>query len=235
MRQYEHSSKNNYLECKTIRKNQSKFINATAAASFSLLCLGEAAAIKLNKKIPEDQKKFMIPQALSEGALNVGIMLSVSTLFRQIGSRLVTNAKVLPKDLPKDIKNPEILKKIIKTFDYNDLKHLSNKGLTQDVFKRVKSFHNGMTTLTGPFAGLLIAQNVMIPIVINKFAAWYRENYYKKHNFTDKTSMDLAVKKSNKFPAFKATTTFAKFTQNSAYYKNNYPQLSALNNIKLGK
>ncbi len=207
-------------------KNPATFMNVTTAACFSYLCLGEAVAIQTNKNIPEKQKKFMVPQAICEGLLNVGIILSVSTALQKMGSKLVQKGLILPKGLPENFKKPEFLTKIIKAESFETLKL---KGLKRETYDLVRNFKDGIATITGPLVGLFTALNVLSPIGTNKMAKLFKDK--TDQNELSKNSdrnLNILVKQSlnlnniDKMPAFKRNhrlDVFAAFTNKSLYFK----------------
>ena len=212
---------------KKYEKNPSTFMNVTTAACFSLLCVGEAFAIMTNKNIPEKQKHFMVPQALGEGALNVGIILGVSTALQKFGSSLVKQGKIIPRLLPKSIKDPKIIAQIIDAKELSDLAHSNIKGLNQKVFDRVKSFHKGAASVAGPLTGLFLAQNILIPALTNKFAAKYsREMQKKELQHTKEIKADFTpvatIRNNSTVPAFQSMSRrinpYSAFSRTSAYY-----------------
>lgn len=212
------------------KKNPSRFLNVTTAATFSILSAGEAIAIKNNDHIPDEQKKFMVPQAICEGLINVGIILSLSTALTKLGSKLVKKGRILPAQLPDSIKSGEKITEILKLKDFKDAASKNIKDLTETSFNTIKAFHTGITTIAGPLIGLFTAQNIINPILTNKFASWYRKKC-KEQN-----SIKLARKESPIIPALRLSdeikihpsfsssmqkpNPYSFFANNSLYYNN---------------
>lgn len=203
------------------RKHPSNFLNVTTAATFSILSLGEAVAISSNKNIPDEQKKFMVPQALCEGLINVAVILGVSTSLSKVGSKLVKEAKIVPKHIPDSLKNKETLGEILKFEKFKEIAPKNIKGLNEQTFNKIKAFHDGAATVTGSLIGLLFAQNVLNPILTNKFAQWFK----KRRENTADTKLD--IKESPIIPAIRlyddmrmppTFSAFVKRTSNTTSY-----------------
>ncbi len=178
------------------KKHNPMFLSVSTALPVALMCVVETLAIKFNKKTPDDQKNFLIPQTLSEGALSLAITLGLSACLSKFASHLLVSGKFKPssifvkskdnakkfveQELPAVLKKQDNMKKLLRSKDFESLPQeiadrLGNNK--RDVFDAVKNAEKGFKTLVGAVTGLFLASNVATPFVTNSFAKWYRNKY----------------------------------------------------------
>ncbi|MEI7473385.1 MAG: hypothetical protein WCK67_01285 [bacterium] len=80
-------------------KDNENFLRIANAFNFSLLCGLQAVAIKINKEVPEDSKKFMIPQELIEGGIKICVFMGAALGFGFIGKGLVKSGLIIPHEV----------------------------------------------------------------------------------------------------------------------------------------
>ncbi len=181
-------------------KHNPMFLSISTALPVALMCVVETLAIKFNKKTPDDQKNYLIPQTLSEGALSLGITLVLSAGLGKFASHLLKSGKFKPGSILVKIKDKNDAKKVkvieqvlpdVLTKPGNMKKLLKEKSLKsvpkeivdglgenkEEVFDAVKNFEKGFKTLIGAVTGLFLASNVATPFVTNSFAKRYRSKY----------------------------------------------------------
>ena len=79
-----------------------RFFQVAGVIGFATSCLCQALAIVVNKTIPAKEKKFLIPQELTDGAVNIAIFLAVTNPLRMRADKWA-KTKVL-----KWLNNPEM-------------------------------------------------------------------------------------------------------------------------------
>lgn len=78
------------------KNNYSSFLIYTTCLTFGFAMIGQMAGIKLNKKIPEKERNFLLFQELLTGIIEIGIALVVGKGFEKIGAKLVDRGLLLP-------------------------------------------------------------------------------------------------------------------------------------------
>lgn len=63
-------------------EHPARFLQVAGVIGFATSCLCQAFTIVINKTIPAKEKKFLVPQELTDGAVNIGIFLAVTSPFR---------------------------------------------------------------------------------------------------------------------------------------------------------
>lgn len=142
--------------------NPANFLKLTGAFGAFISCVCQTTALAINKSVPAKEKKFLIPQEITDGAINVSIYLVLASIFKGIGESLVDNAKILPKYLPESLRNPKEIKRLLEV-----------ENLPKDIAKfadPIKRHKKGMAVLTS-IVGSVIAANIVTPLIRNKIAA----------------------------------------------------------------
>lgn len=202
---------NNFLgwmaSCKY--NNNDNFLRCANAFSFSLLCGLQAVAIKINNQVPDDSKKFMIPQELIEGVIKISVFLLMASGFGVIGKGLVKSGLILPKELIKkydlsSVKKAGDFAKIVlnevpkKTEDARNFASFCEKTATQfghpnaeslrkETGELLKTFHSGMGTATN-ILGMIVGLSIVAPPIRNwvakEFQHKMKENELLKKELT---------------------------------------------------
>ncbi|MEI8377903.1 MAG: hypothetical protein WCF95_05125 [bacterium] len=161
---------------KIIKAAQSKDVGKTLAVTGSigwgLSCLAYTGALVFNKEIPSDQKKFLVPQELADGVINVGLFWIFTNEFNKKANKLVNEGKILPKALKDRVL--EIRKMNsgnippLETFE----KHLE-KSNDIGKFMEFKRSFPALVSITGS----IIAANIVTPLVRNIVASKFQQTH----------------------------------------------------------
>ena len=95
-------------------KDNALFLFATAAIGWFLASAAQVSGIALNTKIDKNDKKFLIPQEIGDGAANIGLYALVTTPLIWLSEKLVDNGTVSFKNIEKNTPKFEQLKGGIK-------------------------------------------------------------------------------------------------------------------------
>lgn len=157
--------------------------------------LSQVAAIMMNDKIPSDQKKFLIPQEIADGALNVLTFYLITNSLKNISGKLVSTGKWSTKAI-RDF----AAAKNIKLGDMS-----INLGKT---FKEDKQFHDcydqfkGGMDMIAASVGSVISCNAITPIIRNHFGADRQKDSIAKEQMQKKTNLYNPIKSNvNSYPA----------------------------------
>lgn len=149
-------------------------------------------AIAVNKKVSEDQKKFLIPQEIADGAINILAFYTITSSMKNIAGKLASSGKWSTKAIrdfaeqnKTKLQTPlgDLKTDLEKTFNGNDEFHK-----TYDTFK-------GGLDMIAATAGSVVACNVATPFIRNYIGAKQQkqsiDNKYKNQTFQPKTGMKV--------------------------------------------
>lgn len=128
--------------------------------------LAQIVAVATNDKIPSEQKKFIIPQEIADGVLNVVAFYLVTNTAKNVAGRLVSSGKWSTKG---------ILDFVQKHAPETKIGDLSTNLSTK--FKESEEFHNcydkfkGGMEMIAAVSGSVIASNVVTPVIRNAWGA----------------------------------------------------------------
>lgn len=135
--------------------------------------LSQVFAIVINDKIPSDQKKFLIPQEIADGALNVITFYLVTNTMKNISGKLVSTGKwstkairnfIAKNPLAKDIKMGDMSTNLVKNFKEDKEFH--------DCYDK---FKGGMDMMAATI-GSVVSCNVFTPVIRNSWGASQQKN-----------------------------------------------------------
>lgn len=154
--------------------NIGKMLLWTGALGWILSSLAQATGVMFNKKIPNDQKKFLIPQELADAAVNILSFIIVTKSVTKIGENLVSSGKLatpkIREFLTKYKLDPKVCTKgfnIAKEAQLNELDPKFDKEFQKAYYK----FFDGVSFIAST-VGSVISCNIITPILRNKFAAY---------------------------------------------------------------
>lgn len=165
----------------TYAKNNSTahVLAVTGAWGWALSCAAYTGAIALNKEIPSEQKKFLIPHELADGAINVSLFWLLTSRAKKFGEGLIESGKVLPEKIEKEV--GEIKAKLGKDALFKEVeKHLSKESL-----EKLDHFKGSFPVLVS-ITGSVIAANIVTPMVRNIVAAKFQKKSINKSSIQEK-------------------------------------------------
>lgn len=179
--------------------------------------LAQVFAIAINNNIDKKEKKFLIPQELADGAVNVGLYYTITQAIKSLGDSLVDSGSFIKKDTADflNILKPENtgLKEFIKTnggvssiiSKIQHEKSFPEVGVSQlnravsiadraaDSFSHWK---NGVGTLFTILASVL-ACNVITPYCRNRIASTFQHHHIARTEASKPSGIkpDFALKR----------------------------------------
>ncbi|MDD3420510.1 MAG: hypothetical protein PHE78_07945 [Candidatus Gastranaerophilales bacterium] len=162
-------------------KDKAKLQNITGTIAWGVSCLAYVGAIAINQNVPSDQKKFLIPQELADGAINVGLFFSMTAYAKKLANKNLMAGKILPKDLKNEIL--AIKQKHGNKMNLQEIeKHLSPKSLER--MGHFKVTYPLLVSLTGS----AIASNIVTPVVRNIVASKIQDKAIERQNLKQSPS-----------------------------------------------
>lgn len=147
--------------------NPAKMLIYTGVLGWFLSSAAQVGAIAFNDKIPKEQKSFLIPQEIGDGAINVLSFFIVTSSIKGFASRLVSTGKLAtPKIRAFLNKNGLKPKNGLGSAKFN-IEKMANFDVIQDDYK---SFKNGVDVI-GMTAGSILSCNIITPVLRNKYAS----------------------------------------------------------------
>jgi len=168
-------------------EDASQMLIFTGVAGWTLSSLAQLIAIGVNPKIKEEQKVFLVPQEISDAAVNIGSFFLITQMTKGAVSKLFSTGKLAPQKVRNYFKKyPEQYADKIGKLDFNIgevMKH--NKAFPMQEYTRAKSLGTAVATV----GASIVASNIITPILRNKMASIVQKTYineYKSEKTQDK-------------------------------------------------
>lgn len=81
--------------------DNAKFLFLSAATGWFLASAAQTMGIITNKKIDKEDKKFLIPQEICDGAANIGLYALITAPLMKVTEKLIDNGTVVLKNIKK--------------------------------------------------------------------------------------------------------------------------------------
>ena len=155
-----------------------KMVVVATVMAMASSSVAQALAIAYNKKISDDKKKFLIPQELIDGAVNIATSVLIIGAIGKYAGKLVETGKWSTQDIKKLVKQlPEGVK--CKIGDYEtDLDTIFWQHATpelQDKFYPAYYLFKGGMEIIATTIGSIIACNIVSPVIRNNLAAEFQK------------------------------------------------------------
>ena len=82
--------------------DNAKFLFLSAASGWFLASAAQTFGIIANKKIDKEDKKFLIPQEIGDGAANIGLYALITAPLMRATEKLIDNGTIAFKNIKKD-------------------------------------------------------------------------------------------------------------------------------------
>lgn len=156
-----------------------KMLLIVGALGWLFSSAAQVAAIMVNNKIPEDQKKFLIPQEIADGVVNVASFLILTESCTKLGKYLVNSGKLITPEISKFLERPEIKSEIAKKgkdFRIGSLPQLKELGgkFDEKFSPKYNEFATGITFIASTI-GSIISCNLITPYLRNKIGAHFQK------------------------------------------------------------
>ncbi len=198
--------------------NPAKMLIYTGVLGWFLSSAAQVFAIAVNNNIPKEQKMFLIPQEIGDGAINVMSFFLVTSAVKNLTSRLVSSGKIATPEIRKFLTKSGInIKtknrwKVNPDFDFSkfDIKNMMNFDMIKDEYN---SFKNGMDVI-GMTVGSILSCNIITPILRNKYAASRQQKKLVEMNNFNQTKVNyprgISMDTYMKYAAFKHSNSSLK-------------------------
>lgn len=202
-------------------KHPGDFLLISGIIGWAASCANQTVAIIINKKIPKEQKYFLIPQEITDGIVNTILFAFFTRSFTRFGERFVEQGKWATKEIVAKLKQHALDTKVgqkgfnlLEVPQLNELDPKFDKEFSESYHK----FANGISFVFSTL-GSIVSCNFVTPVVRNKIAA----NRQKKALARDKELLDLQKAHTPILPAQNDITAPEKDKPETklAYYTSN--------------
>lgn len=160
-------------------EDASQMLIFTGVAGWTLSSLAQLIAIGVNPKIKEEQKVFLVPQEISDAAVNITSFFLITQVTKGIVSKLFSTGKLAPQKVRNYFKKyPEQFADKVGKIDFNIgevMKH--NKAFPMQEYTRAKSIGTAIATVSAS----IVASNIVTPILRNKMASIVQKTYINEY------------------------------------------------------
>ncbi len=154
--------------------NPGKMLIYTGVYGWFLSSAAQVVAIAVNNNISREQKSYLIPQEIADGAVNVFSFFLITQSLKMLTSKLVSTGKIISPKVRNFLAN--------KGYNTKDFigKYNTDIGeiLTAD-FREIRpdynKFKNGLDVIATT-AGSILSCNIVTPILRNHIAANRQKN-----------------------------------------------------------
>lgn len=175
----------NYLY-KHYGQESGKMIVHTGIITWAMASLAQVGAVVFNDKIPKEQKKFLVPQEIADGVINILAFYAVTNSMKSLAGRLVSTGKwsnnairkFVCKNAP-NLKMGELSTNLAKTFKNNE-----------DFYKVYSPFKNGVDMISTT-TGSIIACNAITPFLRNSIGSKQQKKSLAKNGLNNELNNDL--------------------------------------------
>lgn len=191
---------------KYTHEDPAKMLIIMGALGFALSSAAQCFAIKINDKVDNKKKKFMLVQEAADGAVNIGLYLGITSSIWKISDKLIGFLRNKNIQTEKIVKKPKL----------NTRNHIKLGG-------RI------FTTM----AASVLACNIITPYVRNIIAGKLRK-YYDSENVPQKCKKCMNSVESKPSLIFKSFNNWAEQNKKTVSGIYNYPSLGYSNNNRAG-
>lgn len=191
-------------------ENPAKMLIYTGVLGWFLSSAAQVAATMVNPKIPREAKMYIIPQEIGDGAINVLTFFAITTVIKNLGSKLVSTGKLTTGNIRKFLKSKGFnVKNGIGSVDFDMGKILENdaKLKSSGIYDEYKSFKSGVE-VTAMTLGSILSCNIVTPFMRNDIA--------EKRQLQELAKMDVQKAKDINRPKGISMERYI----NNAYFKH---------------
>lgn len=185
-------------------KNVGSFLLWVGIAGWVMSCVNQTVAILLNDKISTKQKKFLIPQEISDGIINTILFAAFTRSFTKIGEKLVQSGRLATKELREIYKSKfhegKTIESLIttemeggnkqskKALNISELPVMNDKtvsGFDEKHNDKYFRFASGVSFVFSTL-GSIISCDFVTPFVRNKIASYRQKQYLLSQQNSEK-------------------------------------------------
>lgn len=149
------------------------FLLVAGTIGWTASSTSQIIAMLINDKIPDAQKKFLIPQEMADAAINIASFFCFTRLCTRMGEKLVESGRLATPKIRGFLTKYKMDSKVC-TDSFNILKapqlNEMDKNFDKDFSKAYYNLADGVSFVSSTI-GSIISCNIITPILRNKFAS----------------------------------------------------------------
>lgn len=149
--------------------------NVTGTLAWGVSSLAFTSAVLFNKNIPSDQKKFLVPQEIADGLVNVSLFWIFTKQANNMAKEYLKKGKVFPNAIKEEV--TKIKEKAGKDLNLEAVE----KQLSPEAQKHMGRFKKSFPMVVS-LAGSVLAANIVTPIIRNIVASKIQERSIHKES-----------------------------------------------------
>jgi len=162
---------------KHYKDDTSNLLLHAGAIGWILSSLAQTVALAVNDKIDSNKKKFLIPQEIADGIVNVGLFYTLTSSITALSKKLINHGKI-------KFDESETAEKLLNIPKGTNLQELiiPKEGLNAQQLETLKNF-NGKVVGIAAMVSLgvqIVACNILTPILRNKYGAYRHQKFIKE-------------------------------------------------------
>lgn len=183
---------------KSFMANPSGMLIVTTVFGWVTASTAQIISIARNPKYTNEQKNFLLPQELSDAAINIGAFFAITTASKKFALKMFQTGKLVPKIVREYLNKNENLRKQVGKLDFNLDKYAKeDKLFPKNEYECCRDlFTTGVTVGAG-----ILSSNVITPIIRNKMASNMQHTY-----INNKDVIEQELSKPVKLPLNKPTS-----------------------------
>lgn len=203
-----------------------KLLVFAGTLGWTLSCIAQVGAIVFNEKLSSKDKKFLIPQEITDGVVNVGLFFAITKGLHSYTDKMIESGKIMfseiKKPLTKELERRNInLSQALKENDGKISNILTDK-IAKENFIKLK----GGTALSAALLGSIISCNIITPIIRNSIGAKFQKRL-------SKTSNNLELQPTQPFALSLEHTIHQPLKQNKTNTSFGYNKFYTSSNLKI--
>lgn len=164
--------------CKSFKDDTSKMLIFTGTLGWILSSAAQVVGIFRNPEISDEKKSFLVPQEITDGAINALTFIGITTIAKKGIAKMASTGKVAPQSVRDFLNRHSIYKDKTGKLDFN-LDDVLPKNI--DAYKSYKSYKNFITTM-GTLGASVLSCNIVTPLIRNATASKIQKTYIDMKN-----------------------------------------------------
>lgn len=176
----------------------SKALMLTGVVTWTLSGLAQIAAIHFNKKIPQREKSYLIPQEAADAAVNIGLFYTFCQFADKYAAKLLDKGVFISKKV-KDVFGALGVKEYTSVQTALETQLADSALKNKELVKSALRSHARAVEIVGILSGFgasLVACNIITPYCRNKIATYF---YNRKNGKNDPKLYPLTTLKTYQF------------------------------------
>lgn len=190
-------------------ENPGKLMVFAGTMGWALSCLAQLGAVVFNDKLTSKDKKFLIPQEIADGVLNVGLFFVITQGLYAKVDKMVNSGKIMFSEMKKPLEKELAKRKMTLSQALKEnggkISNILTDKIAKDNFIKLK----GGMALSAALLGSIVSCNVITPLIRNFVASKWQKKLTTSEPKTDlHPTQPLALALNQPLKQNKTNTSF---------------------------